>query len=622
MNADPELRERLDRATAHLRIDADRQLEQIYQWVPRRRRVRRVATVAAAAVLGVASVVIAWRFLPLGEPEIPGTAGPTGRIAYLRWSGDSTDLLVLDAASGEVRVLDAGAESPTAAQWSPDGSRIAYISLGPDRSAIIVARADGSDPVTILDQEEVPGALGPDLISISWSPEASRIAYSGRVVGRGRTVLVMNADGTGEPAVVDGHWEGVSWSPDGERLLLVGFPDTDASAQQFDLYTVHPDGTGLRRLTDDELIERTPSWSPDGARIVFSRNGGEFERPEWDQDVYVMEADGSNVRRLTDWDGLDFAPAWSPDGAWIAFASDRDATAEQQRVNREGGARFTGLSVYVMRADGSDVRRLLEGGDESLYPLSWMLGELAPPEPTATETAAAEWSAPPVGEALAGFTEDGMPLIVVHHAEGGFTAVEAVSPHRPWGIKKLLGWCPSSRTFDDPFHGARFDEYGRYISGPAPTGLVLRTVDFVPGSELPVKVGGPLPALPREERGLAPRGPLCLGATLEETGLIMPAAAGDLTPSELVAFGPPPGARWSVQGVLYVRRDGSVRLCASVEAGGRCRAGAPVLGIDGASLLQSGQDGDSVRLGGEWLVAVEAGALDVIWAAGEAESPA
>ena len=61
-----------------------------------------------------------------------------------------------------------------------------------------------------------------------------------------------------------------------------------------------------------------------------------------EKDIYVMRADGTRVRRLTDSAGLDEGPVWSPDGTKIAFSSDRDGQQE----------------IYVMDADGSNPRRL------------------------------------------------------------------------------------------------------------------------------------------------------------------------------------------------------------------------------------------------------------------------
>ncbi|MGZ8566597.1 MAG: hypothetical protein ACXWXS_06060, partial [Actinomycetota bacterium] len=225
------------------------------------------------------------------------------------------------------------------------------------------ADADGSNAVTIVDEEDT-GAVGPDLIDLSWSPDGPQIAYSGRVVEDGvarRTILIVDADGSGEPTALDGHWESVSWSPDGERLLISGFPGIESP---FHLYTVRPDGSGLVRLSDEVPGPHRALWSPDGGRIVFFMGDNDYEL-----DIYVMDADGSNLRRLTDWGGLDLFPVWSPDGAWIAFASDRDATQAELASNRSGDEIFTGLSLYVMRIDGSDVSSLL-GGD-GVLPVSW-----------------------------------------------------------------------------------------------------------------------------------------------------------------------------------------------------------------------------------------------------------
>jgi Tol biopolymer transport system component len=171
---------------------------------------------------------------------------------------------------------------------------------------------------------------------------------------------MVDAEG-GEPMAIEGLWVSVDWSPDGERLLLLGSPEREGN---FDLYTARPDGTDLVQLTFDQVTGHEPSWSPDGSRIVFAAGAATF------QDVYVIGADGSAPRRLTDWEGVDLFPVWSPDGAWIAFASDREASPAQQEANRSGDAIFSGVSLYVMRPDGTGVTRILEA--DAALPLSWV----------------------------------------------------------------------------------------------------------------------------------------------------------------------------------------------------------------------------------------------------------
>lgn len=107
-------------------------------------------------------------------------------------------------------------------------------------------------------------------------------------------------------------------------------------------------------------------------------------------------------------------------------------------------------------------------------------------------------AAPAPGDVRPDYLPDGEPVFVVGHPDGSVQVVSAFSTHAPQFLHKLVWWCPSARGFEDPFHGARWDEYGVYMFGPAlgslpsytPAGSTDATVTVgtqleVPGPDAP-----------------------------------------------------------------------------------------------------------------------------------------
>jgi Tol biopolymer transport system component len=125
-----------------------------------------------------------------------------------------------------------------------------------------------------------------------------------------------------------------------------------------------PDGSDRVQITHDGGFDASPSWSPDGARIVYASDAADSNRPACEagftcnRDVFVVNADGSNRTRLTDDPAADWQPSWSPDGARIAFVSARN----------DPGAPYVGGHVFVMNAGGTDVTQLTSGSEADLQP--------------------------------------------------------------------------------------------------------------------------------------------------------------------------------------------------------------------------------------------------------------
>jgi TolB protein len=141
-----------------------------------------------------------------------------------------------------------------------------------------------------------------------------------------------------------------AWSPDGKWIVFTS--ERDGSA---DLYRVHPDGSGIERLTDDPAYDDQAAFSPDGKQVVFvtTRAGGTA-------DLWILDVETRKAHALTSGPGGDFRPAWSPDGQWIAFSSDRGSDLPMAKGRWE---HLHLVDIYVIHPDGTNLRRITEHGN-------------------------------------------------------------------------------------------------------------------------------------------------------------------------------------------------------------------------------------------------------------------
>ena len=212
-----------------------------------------------------------------------------GCPAPASWSPDSTRVVcetspegiaIADPVRGTVTQISSSGYHPA---WSPDGRSIAYV----DRALWVVPVAGGA--ARRVGRRTVDGAP-------TWSPDSRRLAYAVRVAGRD-DLFTISADGSGERRVVKNvEWgHGLEWSPLGSRILFSRYSQWPYVES---IYTVRPNGTGLRRVTRSAGGEssRQASWSRDGELLLYEReryNGAS------DSDVFVTRAGASPGRSLT-----------------------------------------------------------------------------------------------------------------------------------------------------------------------------------------------------------------------------------------------------------------------------------------------------------------------------------
>ena len=153
-------------------------------------------------------------------------------------------------------------------------------------------------------------------------------------------IYLMNPDGSAQTNLTNNQLTNVFpyWSPDGRQIAFTSALEAgQLNHGPCAVNVVDADGSNMRRLTDNLAGDKFASWSPDSRQIVFlSDRGGNDE-------IYVMNSDGTGQRNVSNYRSFHQDPAWSPDGNKIAFTSVRDAID---------------LGIYVMDSNGGNVRRL------------------------------------------------------------------------------------------------------------------------------------------------------------------------------------------------------------------------------------------------------------------------
>lgn len=235
----------------------------------------------------------------------------------------------------------------TARQGESSQTATADVIVEPDRIAFISDRNDDQYDIYIMNAdgsniERLTETFGFET-TLSWSSDGRRIAYDSWDMEGG--IFIMNDNGTRIRQLIankglDALYASPSWSPDGTKVLFMEYTNLTENVEDWktDLYVIDIDRGGLTQLTDTpDDTEWAPAWSPDGSMIAY-----DFTKDGFRGDIWVMNADGSNKKRLTRHLGNDTRPVWSPDGSRIAFQTDREGDYE----------------IYVMNADGSGRKAL------------------------------------------------------------------------------------------------------------------------------------------------------------------------------------------------------------------------------------------------------------------------
>jgi len=183
-------------------------------------------------------------------------------------------------------------------------TRIAYVVKRGNRFELQIADADGAGEETALASFE-------PIISPTWSPDGKRLAYVSLENKKPVVYVHSLLDGKRHVAAnFKGSNSAPAWTPDGSRLAVA--LSRDGGSQ---LFLVNADGSGLRRLTNSAGIDTEPVFSPDGQTLYFTSDRGGSPQ------IYRMAAVGGDAQRVTFEGGYNVSPRISRDGRSLAYIS-------------------------------------------------------------------------------------------------------------------------------------------------------------------------------------------------------------------------------------------------------------------------------------------------------------
>jgi TolB protein len=227
------------------------------------------------------------------------------KIAYIAETGPKDRrmkrLAIMDSDGANHRYLTSGQAMALTPRYSPDYSKILYLSYLNGQPSIYAY-----DLAT--DRQTLIARTGNPTLAPRWSPDGKWVLYS---MARGGTTDIyrVSSTGGGTPEKLTngpGINIGGSYSPDGRQIVF----ESDRSGNQ-QIYVMNADGSNQRRISFFGGRAATPEWSPRGDQIAFTHIAGNLR-------VAVMTPSGGSLRHLTDsWQ--DEAPTWSPNGRIVQF---------------------------------------------------------------------------------------------------------------------------------------------------------------------------------------------------------------------------------------------------------------------------------------------------------------
>lgn len=278
------------------------------------------------------------RFADLTMKALTGEMGVfSTKIAFVasRSLGGAKEVFIADFDGSNLIQVTQDNVPHMSPSWSPDGTKLTYTSFKGGRAGIYM--------YNLLTRKSYPLSRGEGNTSgASWHPDGKTVAFSRSLKGKTSIYTMQSWDGRGERSLISGSGLEVepAFSPDGGSLAFAsgrfGNPH---------IFVRNLSSGKDTRITFAGWYNSSPSWRPDGQKLVFAGYDRDIDR----YDLFTVNPDGRQLERLTLDKGDNENPSYSPDGRFIVFQSNRLA---------QGKGKDQRYALYVMTKDGAGQRKL------------------------------------------------------------------------------------------------------------------------------------------------------------------------------------------------------------------------------------------------------------------------
>lgn len=270
-----------------------------------------------------------------------------GKIAFVSNRDGNHEIFMMNPDGSNIRRLTNNDSLDYSPSWAKDEDRIFFYS-----------KRDGNPEIYSLEIENqqitrLTHHLANDVLPVA-SPKGDLILFMSDRELSIRNLFIMKSDGSEVRALTMNKYyeESPDWSPDGQKVIFtrqLRDPIDTSHAGNGEIHIMNADGSNIKRLTYKEGYDSGAKFSPDGKKIAFYG----YAHEQWD--IYIMNSDGSDLINLTN-DRLEcYSPDWSPGGNWLVFTAGKNDNYNLWKINIRTKERIQ-LTNTNGRNEGSDWR--------------------------------------------------------------------------------------------------------------------------------------------------------------------------------------------------------------------------------------------------------------------------